>query len=287
VPDPDYPTQVAPQIFVNSPAGPVNISNLTIDGSGEFGAPPTCPAIQTTDWVTTAIFYENTSGTINGVNTVGQGKNNGCGSGIRAYAAPPVIPTVTISNSSLQDATLYGIYLDAKSPGASMTVSVTKNTLTVGSQNYGSFALTYIGVSGVISSNFIQAQGHGVYGQGAAGPLTVSDNTVLSANGTIGFGGMSESNTTLPGPETYTGNRIVNYYVGLSLGYGPSTTKNNTVVNSGLVGIEVACNTAATVSGNTVNNAQIGMDTVPNGFSAAGKINFFSVDQIQGSTSCP
>ena len=286
VSDPDFINQVAPQIYVNSPTGPVNISNLTIDGSGELGSPSSCPPVSSSQWETIAIFYENTSGTINEVNTVGQGKNSSCGVGIRAYAAPPTIPTITITNNSLQDANLFGMYLEAPAPGSNMMVSVSKNKMTVGSQNYGSFGLFFTGISGTISSNFIQAQGHGVEDFGAAAPLTVSSNTVISTNGQIGFGGMISASTLFPGPETYSGNTVVNYYVGFNVPPGSSTAKGNSIVNSYLA-IEVACNSAATLSGNTVNNAQIGMDTVPSGFSSTGKISFFSVDQIQGSTTCP
>ena len=97
---------------------------------------------------------------------------------------------------------------------------------------------------------------------------------------------MLAAGTSPPGTETYSTNTVVNYYVGLDVPFGSSTVKSNSVVNSYL-GIEVGCNNAATLSGNTVNNAQIGMDTVPTGFSATGKISFFSVDQIQGSSTCP
>ena len=286
VPDPDFINKVAPQIFVNSPSGPVKISNLTIDGSGEFGAPPNCPNSSSTDWTTTAIFYENTSGTINEVYAVGQGKNNGCGTGIRAYAAPPGTPTVTISNNSIQGANSRGLHLEAPSAGASMSVSVTKNTLLVGAQNFGSFAVLYTGISGTISSNFIQAQGHGVLDEGASGALTVSGNTIMSTNSTLSFGGIFGESTILPGPETYTGNRVVNYYVGMTVPGGTPTVTSNTIVNSYLA-IELGCNASANLSGNMVNNAQIGMDTVPAGFSAAGKIAFYSVDQIKGTSSCP
>jgi hypothetical protein len=286
VPDPDFINKVAPQIFVNSPSGPVKISNLTIDGSAEVGAPSACPNFSSSDWTTTAIFFENTSGTINEVYTVGQGKNNGCGTGIRAYAAPPITPTVTISNNSIQDANFRGLHLEAPSAGASMSVSVTKNTLLVGAQNYGSFAVAYTGISGTISSNFIQAQGHGVVDEGVSGSLTVSGNTIISANGTISFGGIITSGSVLPGPETFTGNRVVNYYVGMEVPGVTSTVASNTIVNSYLA-FELGCNASATLSGNAVNNAQIGMDTVPTGFSPAGKIACYSVDQIKGTSSCP
>src|SRR5208337_4716110 len=72
VPDPDIPgLMVAPQIYAKSPTGAVTIENLTIDASLETTS-PACYA--TGYWFTTAIFFENSSGTIKGVNTVGQGK---------------------------------------------------------------------------------------------------------------------------------------------------------------------------------------------------------------------
>jgi hypothetical protein len=125
-----------------------------------------------------------------------------------------------------------------------------------------------------------------VVDEGASGSLTVSGNTVISANGTISFGGSITSGSVLPEPETFTGNRVVNYYVGMEVPGGTSTVASNTIVNSYLA-IELGCNASATLSGNAVNNAQIGMDTIPTGFSPAGKIAFYSVDQIKGTSSCP
>jgi hypothetical protein len=286
VPDPDYVNQVAPQIFVNSPAGSVTVDNLTIDGSGEVGAPASCPVTTSTDWLTIGVFFENTSGTINEVNTIGQGKNKGCGVGIRATSTMPVAPTVTISNNSLQEASIYGMYLDGFTAGASLNVSVTNNSLVVGSVNYGSFAIVYGGITGTISSNYIQAQGHGTSDGGASGPLTFSGNTFVSTNGKIGFGGLFGSDTILPGVETYSGNTIVDYNVGLAVPGGASVVTNNNVVNSYLA-IELGCNPSATITGNTINNAKIGIDTIPAGFSPSGKVSFFNVDKMKGTTSCP
>jgi hypothetical protein len=285
VPDPDFINQVAPQIFVNSPGGSVKISNLTIDGSGEHGA-STCAALVSGAWITTAIFFENSSGTVNEVDTLGQGINSGCGVGIRAYAAPPASPTVTITNNSINDANLEGIFVEAPTAGGNLNVSVMKNTLMVGANDHGSYALFYTGISGTISSNFIQAQGHGVLDEGASGPLTFADNTIISTNAGIGFGGILGEGTVLPGPQTLTGNRVVNYYVGITVGNPAHTLKGNAIVNSFLA-IELGCNATNVLTANTVNNAQIGMDTIPAGFSAAGKISFFNVDQIAGTTPCP
>ena len=286
VPDPTFINLVAPQIFVNSPAGSVVISNLTIDGSGEHGAPSACPP-GTGQWQTVAIFFENSSGTINEVTTRGQGKTSGCGVGIRAYAMPGPPATLKITNNSTLDANLYGYRLEAPLPGASLSVTATKNNVEAGSTNLGSFALSYTGgVSGSISSNYIQAVAHGVWGNGQSGDLTFSANTIVSLNGLVGTGGLYAAPATNPGHPLVTGNRVVNFYVGLGVPSGASAVNNNVIVNN-VLGMELGCNSAATISGNTINNSQYGYDTVPNGFVATGKVSFFNVDNLNEGTVCP
>jgi hypothetical protein len=287
VPDPTFVNSVAPQIFVNSPAGSVVISNLTIDGSGEHGAPSTCPPSTSSQWQTVAIFFENSSGTINEVTTLGQGKTSGCGVGMRAYAMSGPPATLTITNNTTLDANLYGYRLEAPLPGASLSVTAAKNNVEVGSTNLGSFAVYYSGgVSGSISSNYIQAVAHGVWADGQSGDLTLSGNTIVSVNGLVGTGGLFPSPATNSGQPLVTGNRVANFYVGLGVPTGTPAVKTNTIVNS-FLGMELGCNAAATISGNTINNSQYGYDTVPNGFVATGKVSFFNVDNLNQGTVCP
>ncbi|MGD0790954.1 MAG: right-handed parallel beta-helix repeat-containing protein [Terriglobales bacterium] len=287
VPDPDgYPGQVAPQIFVNAPTGTVKISNLTIDASGETTAPGcTIPGF----WFTTAIMYQDSSGTVNEVNTVGQGKNSGCGVGIRAAAvAATSSDSVTITNNSIQDTNYIGLYVESASSGASLKINVSGNTLVLGGSPLGSFGIELAGVTGTIASNSIEAPDYGIaqLGGNDVGPLTISNN-IVHANSPAAVWGM-EVTVASAYLQTVSGNKIVDFYGGISLTPLLSpvavTVKSNVIVNSH-TGIDLRCISSSTLSGNIVNNAATGIDNVPTGFSLAG-VSFYNVDQIKGSGSC-
>jgi hypothetical protein len=288
VPDPvDYPLQVAPQIFVNSPTGPVKISNLTIDASGETTAPD---CFQFIHWFTTAIMYQDSSGTVNRVNTVGQGKNSGCGVGIRATAATTSSNSVTISNNSIQDTNDIGIYVEAPTVGSSLKVNVSGNTLVLGDLSSSALSgIELVHVTGTISSNSIEAPLEGItqLGDLDVGPITISNNTIHANTPMASFGmDVNGSGTYL---MTVSGNRVVDFYGGISLSQIPSAVniavKSNVVVNSSHAGIDLRCSSTFTLSGNSINNAATGVENVPTGFSLAG-VSFYNVNQVsQGG--CP
>src|SRR2546422_9895547 len=73
--------------------GPVNISNIVVDGTGN--------GVTTCHPVILGMFYENSAGTVNHVairNQIG----NGCGEGFLAEGGSPV-PSVTFENSSVHN----------------------------------------------------------------------------------------------------------------------------------------------------------------------------------------
>jgi hypothetical protein len=286
VPDPEQAfLQVAPQIFVNSPTGPVKIGNLTIDASGETSAQAcTIPGY----WLTTGIFYQDSSGTVNEVNTVGQGKNSGCGVGIRA-AAVAASGSVTITNNSIQDTNYIGLHVESPlANAASLTVNVSHNTLVLGSGPQVLDGIQFYGVTGTFASNSIEAPNYGItqlFGKDV-GPLTVSDNIVHGTSPKAEWGmGVSVASAYL---QTVSGNKVVDFYGGISLTpiTSPVTVdvKGNVIVNSHL-GIDLRC-VSETLSGNIINNAATGIDNVPGGVLPSG-VSFYSVDQISGSGKCP
>jgi|GEM_PF-5629131 len=277
VPDPDGgPTLVAPQIFVTSPTGPVKISNLTIDASGETAA----PACNTSGfWFTTAILLENSSATLKGVNTVGQGKNSGCGVGIWDFVAGAAPAKLSLTNSSLQDAAYIGLYLE----GAALSVSVTGNVLDLASNEYG----ILIGdASGTVSSNFLSAPAAGLVGDsGSGGSITYSSNVLQGTAGCAAVGGQG---MLLQRAAQVTGNKIDGCAAGIvlsPLGTYAVSIKNNLIVNSSFVGVELACDSNVTLAGNTVNNAPVGVDSAPSAVSAT-QITFDNVDTLATGT-CP
>jgi Ni,Fe-hydrogenase III small subunit len=157
VTDPVWGT-VAPQVFVNSPAGTTQITNLTIDGTGEVGAVPcayTDPVHPPSPVRQTTGIYSYSSVKTNEVTTIGQGQNNGCGVGILAEASP-ANDSVTITHSLVENPSYTGIILDGEVAG-SMTVSLTHNTVVFQDPIYPAgapqAALQSSAISGEISSN--------------------------------------------------------------------------------------------------------------------------------------
>ncbi len=284
-PDPGAPTLVAPQIYVSAPTGPVKIDNLTIDASGETAAPA---CYSPGSWFTTGILYQDSSGTVTEVNTVGQGKNSSCGVGIRATVVAASSVSVTISNNSIQDTNTTAVWVDFNSSSNSLKINVSGNTLVVGALE----GISSRGVTGTISSNsiFIERTAEGILDSrgDATGPLTISNNTLYAPASALGSFGIwiDPAPGGVPG-RTLTGNRIVGFDTGITL---PSdvavTVKQNAIFNSGRAGIDQECSPAPTLSGNTINNGAIGVNDVPTAFSLAG-VSFYNVDQMRLQGICP
>jgi len=255
VADPDGgAAMVAPQIFVSSPVGAVTIRNLTIDDSAETTSPACLDAGY---WHTIAIFVQESSGTITGVSTLGQGKNSGCGIGIRAFAAGPA--TLTLTNSFLQDAHQSGVVLE----GAGLTVNVSQNVLDLTSNNYG---ISSTDVSGTISSNFVTMEGDIIADFGSGGPVTFSDNVLRAAAPGCSAAMLFERKAQV------TGNKIEGCLTGIAFLSGSTNAvslKNNLVVDA-TIGIDLGCDSNVTLTGNAVNDVYEGIDNVPISMSVAG-----------------
>jgi hypothetical protein len=287
VTDPFFSIPIAAQIYVNTPTTtPVKITNLTIDGTGEVGA-PTCG--NTGYWYTVGI-YAWTSVTIEGVNTVGQGQTS-CGNGIWAEQATASPVAATIKNSSVQNPSSIGVVLYTPTP--LMTVSVTNNSVVTNAPatSGGSIALFFGGITGKISSNTILTAVDGIFDYSNNSSLTVSSNTLTSTQPNFTFLGNYTVGVALADPdpttETYSDNSIANFGWGTyftSAFAGTVTLKNNSIVN-GQTATVLNCNNV-TLSGNAINNAQLGFDQVPSGFSTTGKASFYNVNQFIGTT-CP
>jgi hypothetical protein len=209
---------IAPQIFVNVPAGTVKITNLTVDASAETKA-AVCSS--TSPFVTSGIVYKDSSGTITDNNTLDQGKNSGCGVGILTVASASNAVSVTVTNNSVQDANLAGIKLEAATGNAGIKASVTGNSVEVGtgvgSSNPNS-GIQVFGVTGTVASNFVSAGtflgglGHDILeiAENDVGPLSISNNSIY---------GLRLIGITLQDPITHTrtvnGNKLVEVGEGL------------------------------------------------------------------------
>jgi hypothetical protein len=234
----------AAQVGVN--AGPVNISNITVDGTGGSNG---CSLNLV------GIFYENSSGTVNEV-TVRNEMNAGCGFGIFAENATATNESVTIENSSVHD--VDGSALLAASNQTPPTLTATIKGNYVESSYIGVFEYTGAG-PGSVTGNTITAGQISIIS--VAPSVTISSNTLI--NSPIGI---SADATGI----SATSNKIWNSSSpgffgtarGIDFGASGMTIQSNFIAKSA-IGIEFNCNTGNTVSHNTINDAAIGLDSVP------------------------
>ena len=229
-----FGASVAPQVDIT--AGPVNISDITVDGTGNtVGGSGT--------WLA-GIFYDTgSSGTVNEV-TVRNLSNSGYTAGAWAENAGATGPSVTIENSSFHDIDNSAVI----TRGSTLLATVKGNTMEAASYQVQLLS------GGSLTANVLNG---GFGGMRVLGPATVSGNTL--ANQTIGI--------LASGGVTATSNKISNASYGIYDGGGGNTYKSNAITKAG-VGIEFDCNTP-TVLSNTINDATTGLDFVPASFSGA------------------
>ena len=273
-------SSVAAQVQVT--AGPVNISNITVDGTAESS---NCPS----DSYYFGIFYSSgSSGTVDEV----EARNQNCnplGVGIGAENGSGATESVTIENSNTNAASTIGIYACSEESPSTLSASIKSNNIT-GSE-YG-ILLPCPGVTGSISGNVINAVENSV-GVSTSSPATVSGNTVIGPANGVGISANAAPDildNTIQGAAwgvylyaagTITSNHILNS-VGYGVFFGSSVTgatvKSNTITNNTItgdpIGIELYCN-ANTVSGNTINSVTTGLGAVPASFTGVKK--FYNV----------
>ncbi len=234
---------LAPQVEVTS--GPVNITNITVDGTGG----PSCSS----GAALVGIYYgSGSSGTVNEA-TVRNEIDGGCGDGIVAENGTATNESVIIENSSVHDVDANDIITDSNQTPPTLTATIKGNYL----------ASSYIGVyvyvgagPGSVTGNIVTGGSWGIVS--AAPSVTMSGNTVTSSpKGISAFA---------------TGNNITSNRVWKSSSYGIGLAASGLTIQSNFiaessVGIEFFCDTGNTVSHNTINDATTGLDSVPASFS--------------------
>jgi hypothetical protein len=270
-----YFSSVAAQVQVT--AGPVNISNITVDGTAESS---NCPS----DSYYFGIFYSSgSSGTVDEV----EARNQNCnplGVGIGAENGSGATESVTIENSNTNAASTIGIYACSEESPSTLSASIKSNNIT-GSE-YG-ILLPCPGVTGSISGNVINAVENSV-GVSTSSPATVSGNTVIGPANGVGISANAAPDildNTIQGAAwgvylyaagTITSNHILNsgYYGIYFASNATGATVKSNIITGGPVGIEFNCN-ANTVSGNTINSVTTGLGAVPASFTGVNK--FYNV----------
>jgi parallel beta-helix repeat protein len=234
--------QIAAQVLVTAGTPSVNITNMTVDGSG--GNPSGAFLV--------GIVYDiGTSGTVNKVTTRNQTSVTSIG--IVAQNSLAINGAVTIENSSIHDATFYGIYAVSNQTPPTLTATIRGNRVST-------TPITGNGIrdesAGTVVGNVINATSDGIDVLSGS-TATVVANTVSN----------TQRGVTVSGPANFVkSNTIFNSSIaGIQL-YGNGATVENNNITEAPVGIEFGCFTG-TVSGNTINDASTGIDAVPTSFS--------------------
>jgi hypothetical protein len=255
-PSVSFGTTVAAQVEIT--AGPVNLTNLTVDGT----AGTNCPG----SYYIGIDYSSGSSGTVNNVGTRNQNCNS-AGIGMMAENGAGALQSVKIENSNIRGNTYYGILTCNAASTPSLTSTISGNY--VAGANYGIAASC--NAHGIISGNTVVAN----IGIMAGTPnVTISGNTVIG-----GMRGIdAEANPSI------TSNRIFNTTdAAIWLNYDGASIKSNTITNA-TIGVQFHCHTG-TVTGNTINGAATALDFVPSAFIGVNKYN--DVTTVRNQETCP
>jgi len=236
----EFGSALALQVWVdNASGGPVNISNLIVDGTGN-GVTVCQPVI-------TGMFYENSAGTVNHVAFRNQSGNN-CGEAFLAEGGS-TSPTVTISDSNIHN-TDYGIFSQNQ-----VTLIAKANNVDVSSAANGVAITLNDGSTNTVSGNVIVTSFWGI------SPVRSATGSVSSNTVTGGFYGIITSSDGV----SITANKVFNSTgAGIYLTTPTVSIRNNDIAHAN-VGIEFNCVANPNVIQNTINEAQTGLDQVPIG----------------------
>jgi len=231
---------VAAQVLVQG-AGPVNITNITVDGTGgDLGC------ISNT-WIAGIFYGSISSGTVNRARASNQ-TDGGCGVGIWAENSDSSSQSITIENSTVYNVDGEGIFA-ASGDTPTLSVNVSSNVVNPITGLAGILAES---VNGVVRSNNISNALVGVFDTSPA--VSVTSNTITS----------TEFGMFLTNGGTAVGNQVSGSNIGVFLAAAGATLRNNRIVSSAAAGVELSCFTAS-VSGNFINDAAVGVDQAPAG----------------------
>jgi hypothetical protein len=215
------------QILVSS-TGPVNITDIAFDGTGN-NIPDGYGDLA-------AIFYEESSGTVNGVSVANEVDFGG---GMGIIAAANTLQTVTVENSDFRSFDGLGIWGKTYTP-SSLTLNVKSNTINDTGNNgvYGGTdgVLLLGSVSGTIESNLVSGSGNGFGMLLNGSAATVTANTIVAS--------------TVDGPPNS----------GIEVNGGANTVKSNRIL-SRPIGVGIVLTGTATggsVTGNTITGGYSG-----------------------------
>lgn len=253
---------VAAQVLVTT--GPVNIANITVDGTGNgisFG------------WIAGIVYESGASGTINGVTAREQTGSHGVGLWAENAVGRPD-ETVTIENSQVHDAGHTGILVRSDTNPLQLTAKV------MGNQVINSpFGIRW-NSAGSITGNVIADHTNVGIKTVSLSTASIKGNVISAVHGSGGVTGILVGGVG----EIVTSNTIADengtapsYAIDLS--QATHATIEGNKITEATNGIEFGCKAGNMVSGNTLNDVTYGLDSVPTGQSVPG--TFQNVDTLR------
>jgi hypothetical protein len=247
----------APQVETYS--GPVNITNITVDGTGNN--------LNGSAYLAGIYYGPGSSGVIKDVTTRYQ-LDSGHGFGIFADNTNSTTELLTIEDCSVHDFDYTGI-----SVRGNYTATIKANHVNGSTVTTAVFGIADVS-AGSITDNIVIGPGASVNSQGITiqtPSATVTGNTVT--NWFYGFVDFAAA--------SYTSNTLRDTAYGVYLEVAGAKVESNTITQSVERGIELNC-FAGTVKSNTINDAPIGLDNVPSGLSTTN--TYFNVPSFR--TTC-
>jgi Periplasmic copper-binding protein (NosD) len=260
----------AAQVFVQS-SGEVNLSNLTIDGTGN-----NVPA----GVYIAGVFYLGSPGTMNHL-TVQNQNGNYLGVGIYLLGTA-ANPSVTVENSNVQGFEYVGIWAAADPPDSPLSATIKGNyTYPSGScAACASIGIAAYGATASINGNVVTGGNDGVVPNNG-GEVSVSKNTVLGA-----YNGIWVLNDFTGGSVTLTSNLVYDSQLGIYLVPGESiaTVTGNTIVQARQNAIFFSTLAGGNLHSNTILGTALGLACVTDEEVKAN--TYYNVGTISSDSGC-
>jgi len=255
---------VLAQVLIQNASGPVNISNITVDGSN-VGF--TCPYDPPQPTYIAGIFYLNSGGSIRHVVARNQKSSEGqslisCGNGVWVENDPSSQLSVTIESNTMHDFDGGGIFAYSDNDiSPALTVHVVSNSVATGT---GVSGIDLDQASGEVSGNVVTGGAFGIQLSGP--PDTIYSTKITAAENVIQ--GSLEGMRILSSGNNINSNRIANSSaIGIEIDEYDNTVQNNRLT-SNQAAVEIDCKyrpTGNTVTGNIISDSALGIGTVPGG----------------------
>jgi hypothetical protein len=192
----------AAQVLVQSTAGPVDISDLSVDGANN-GISGNRPGLNVV-----GIYYQEASGVIDRAATRNQTTPCFHDAGIFLESFGPANQAVTVENSSIRRFDGTGIYADTDSTTPTLTLTIASNLVTGEVGTATGMALGNI--KGTVKSNIVERMFYGIEVFHAT--MTVTSNTVTGDGGSGATGAIFGD----AGTSIFKSNTVFNFSLAVS-----------------------------------------------------------------------